>query len=517
MKIRTKLISLVALSILSLIIEAALIDVANNKRLQLENMFINTKGLEISLLHLNRIELEFIDTQSPNSKQEFDHEYQSFQGLSSHYSDELTELGLLVPEFPLLLNEVVKYKKDFDDLQSNLGKSKAHDEEIKHEMETIFEEIESIFLNIEHRLEKEIASAQSDIRILIITFILVIVASIIALSVYIITNIQKRISNLVSVMSKITISHDLSLLADTNGKDELADMAGNLNALLASIRTLISSVQNTVSELSSASLQLQQTSIETSDALTQQESETDSIASAISQMGETIKEVAFITETAASNSQRSHDAAKEGLNDISLTKETISSLSKDLVVASDEVTNLAELSANIGSVLDVIKGIAEQTNLLALNAAIEAARAGEQGRGFAVVADEVRTLAGRTQQSTEDISNIIVSVQEQTKLVVGNINSCKTQGDDSVEKSEMALSRIQSIMTDMQTILDSSTQIAVAVEEQSLVSGEVSTNVNTIKDVTSKNVVAINENAQSASNVAQQAKDLQGAISKFTV
>jgi methyl-accepting chemotaxis protein len=435
---------------------------------------------------------------------------------SDEYHDLYNKLGSIQDIF--LKEALVKFNQTFN--QMNEQKALigfAYNEGLRGQIRTASHQVEAMFSNLEKQLDSELTEAKNRVMTIITVIVVIVIIMLALLSLFISNGIQRSINNLSRLMSEISVSHDLTRVANENGKDELADMAANFNGLLVSVRQLIGNVKSTITELGAASEQLQQNSQATESALAQQQLETDSVATAVTEMGETVREIASTTEGAAANANRSSQAADAGLAEIKLTKVHITSLSGELTKTGDEIISLSELSVNIGTVLEVIRGIAEQTNLLALNAAIEAARAGEQGRGFAVVADEVRTLASRTQQSTEEISSIISSVQEQTGVVVEQIASCRTQGEQSVERANSAEIKIEQIMDDMQQVLDNSTQIAAAVEQQSIVAADISQNVTSIRDITEDNSNAVHQNSQAASAIAEQTRELDKAIASFNV
>lgn len=392
-----------------------------------------------------------------------------------------------------------------------------HNSGLRGEIRSHSHQVESTFAGLKTHLREEVVTAQRTTVTATLAAVVLVVIALLVLSGWISRSIQQRLSSLGDLMREIAASHDLRKTADTQGNDELADIAANFNYLLANLRKLIGEVQTAITELGPASVQLQQRSQDSEQAMLQQQGETDSVATAITEMGVTIRDIAANTETAAANADNCYRGAEAGLAEVSATKQQIGVLSQDLSQASDEVASLSTLSDNIGSVLDVIKAIAEQTNLLALNAAIEAARAGEQGRGFAVVADEVRSLALRTRQSTEEITTIIGSLQGQTDQVVEHINRCRSLGESSVCQADSAELKIQQIMADIQQIMDTSTQIATAVEQQSMVSEEIGKNVTAIRDITSLNSTVAHENAQAAEAVASQAHGLEKAIEVYRV
>jgi methyl-accepting chemotaxis protein len=231
----------------------------------------------------------------------------------------------------------------------------------------------------------------------------------------------------------------------------------------------------------------------------------------------TVDEIANNTNAAASKAEATNNNAISGKEGVTQTIAKIDELSEKLRESENIVHQLAKDSDTIGSVLDVIRGIAEQTNLLALNAAIEAARAGEQGRGFAVVADEVRTLASRTQDSTQEIETIISSLQGRTKEIVSHMAICRTQGKDSADQASSAGKMLEEITQDVSTIMEMNTAIASAIQEQSTVASEVNKHVVEIRDVAEQAGQISNQNAQMSEELSQQAAVLNKEVSQFKV
>jgi methyl-accepting chemotaxis protein len=287
-------------------------------------------------------------------------------------------------------------------------------------------------------------------------------------------------------------------------QDELGELTGWFNRFLDKLQPIISDVKNSVQDARSTADQSSAIANQTSAGMQQQYREVDQVATAFHEMSATAQDVARSAAQAAEAARGADQATREGLGVIDTTTLSIEHLASEMTTAMREVEGLASSSDKIGSVLEVIRSIAEQTNLLALNAAIEAARAGEAGRGFAVVADEVRNLAKRTQDSVEEIRQVIEGLQSGTREVVNSMHSSHRQAQGSVTQVEMAVAALQRIGEAVGVITDMNLQIASAAEEQSSVADEINRNISSIRDVTE----AISSQAAESAQVSQALNSL---------
>ena len=310
---------------------------------------------------------------------------------------------------------------------------------------------------------------------------------------------------------------DLTRRLEYAKQDELGELASWFNRFLDKLQPIIADVKNSVTDARSTADQSALIASQTSDGMQQQFREVDQVATAFQEMSATAQDVAHNAAQAAEAARTADQASREGLQVIDKTTSTIELLANEMNVAMQEVKSLASSSEQIGSVLEVIRSIAEQTNLLALNAAIEAARAGEAGRGFAVVADEVRNLAKRTQDSVEEIRQVIEGLQSGTREVVSTMHSSHRQAQGSVEQVEQAVAALQRISQSVSLITDMNLQIASAAEEQSSVAEEINRNVASIRDVTESISAQADESAKISQNLNRLANHQQGLMDQFRV
>jgi len=310
---------------------------------------------------------------------------------------------------------------------------------------------------------------------------------------------------------------DLTRRLSTEGDVEFVTLAKGFNAFSVNLQSLIGDCKSLASDISQNAEQTTLGAEEAVNAMNQQLSELELLATAMNEMSSTALEVSGFAKQAADSASEADIATQQGASIVSDTSESIMQLSSHIEDAVKEVKQLEESTASIETILSVINGIAEQTNLLALNAAIEAARAGEQGRGFAVVADEVRNLAQRTQTSTSEIKNMIEVLQQGSMSMASVMSQSQQEATLCVGKAQAANEALSSISTAINQITEMNMQIASAAQEQSLVAEEVNRNTTNIKDLSQKVV----DNAQATSlsmtnqrEVTQQQHDL---LSRFII
>ncbi len=325
----------------------------------------------------------------------------------------------------------------------------------------------------------------------------------------------------------IKLDNNLEDVASGNGdltkriqvtSNDLIDRIGrHYNEFVEKLHRTISEVVSATAQISASSNKMQKATDESRTDIMQQSSEIDLAATAINEMAATVNEVAKNAATAAESAQNADSESRLGMDIVNNTISSIGDLAKEVDSASEVINKLEKDSESIGAILDVIRGIAEQTNLLALNAAIEAARAGEQGRGFSVVADEVRTLANRTQESTEEIHSKIAKLQAGTQNAVKVMNEGKSRAQLSVDMAAKAGSSLKSITEAVATITEMNTQIASAAEEQSSVSEEINRNIVSVRDYSQKSSETVEQSAESSKMLTQLASNLGTLVDKFKV
>lgn len=330
-----------------------------------------------------------------------------------------------------------------------------------------------------------------------------------------ITDLTTRVKDLTRVLSKVRHDNDLTVRATYEGNSELGQVSSSLNETLEKFSGVIDSLSQSSLTLASAAEETAQTCQYNSNTLVEQQDQIGLIATATEELSATVSEVAAKTQQTASSAKLADEQSQAGLSTVQHSYQSIETLASEINGLAEKITHLHESSNNINSVIDVIKSVADQTNLLALNAAIEAARAGEQGRGFAVVADEVRTLAQRTQESTLEIEGFISSLQSDVQTAFNVIDNSKKMSSRAVEDSRGVEQTLQDISGAVSEIFSMTEQIATATEEQAVVTQDIAQNVVAVEQKSTESTTGATQIAATAKEQAELATSLKELSNTF--
>lgn len=383
---------------------------------------------------------------------------------------------------------------------------------IDRNMEDVSNNIESVAANMSQETIAKIDAAS--IRTIIVVLIAIVAAVIISFAV--VAPLKRslyQVNNALNVLASGNLTHKL----DDSGHDEFAELAKNCNRLVDSLRGLIVGILDRSNQLAAAAEQTSAITAQTTSGIQEQKSQVDQVATATTELSSSAQQVSMSADDALAQIKQADQEAKHMRTIAEENKRTILALADEVAKAGQVINKVQSDSASIGSILDVIRGIAEQTNLLALNAAIEAARAGEQGRGFAVVADEVRSLASRTQVSTREIQQMIEVLQQGAQQAVAAMDMGRAQANACVDKTEQANLALETISQSVHKAYDAGTHIAHAAQEQNVVSQQVSEKLEHIAAISEETAIGADQTAQSSHQVAKLAEELQASVGEFRV
>ena len=353
-------------------------------------------------------------------------------------------------------------------------------------------------------------NTQQVLLALVVTFIAAIIMTwIIKSIVQPLYELRHRIDNLASADGDLT----QQLKLDTHA--ELIALSGGFNLFLQKLRDMINELKNVSHEVRDSSVTSEQISRDTNKQTSQQQLEISSVVTATNEMSATSHEVARLAQSSADGAKQAQDIINRSQSALSAAVDGVRELSNDMSNASESISQVAARSEDITRIIDVIKAIAEQTNLLALNAAIEAARAGEQGRGFAVVADEVRSLASKTQNSTDEINTMIQSLQQEVSKAVTIIDNSSAKAEASVEQTYQAFTALGEVVATTNSINDNADQVAAAAEEQSQVAEEINKNLTIIGDAADTLAQLSEQSQQSNQHLIKQVDSLDQQLGKL--
>ncbi|KKM56711.1 hypothetical protein LCGC14_1551420, partial [marine sediment metagenome] len=373
---------------------------------------------------------------------------------------------------------------------------------------------------IDNITERSVANVESVQGNSIISLLAMAIASLVIgvlISRAIISNIVTPIKEVMATLSGMAENNDLTQRMNFASKDEVGAMGKTFNSFVEKLQSVIVGIASASEELSTAADETSVVSNRTNQNIAQQKNDTIQVASAITEMTSTVQEVALSAEKATVAANKGGDDSQNGRLVVGEIVKAINLLASEINSSTSVIKNLKSDSENIGTVLDVIKSIAEQTNLLALNAAIEAARAGEQGRGFAVVADEVRSLAQKTQDSTKEIETLIVTLQQGSDRAVNSMEQNRTSIEGLVTKAVTANDSLNAITDSVGSITKINEMIATAAEEQSQVVREINQNVQSIQEVSENTAEGSQQVSNASLKIAQLSEKLKGMVRQFKV
>lgn len=488
--------------------------------------------LETSLLSLLTVSADYIKTQNLVRADTIGNEVELVIG---QVSDQLAQMQSLagdrddsgtLQEITNLVNSVISSVTASDGLLNTqvtrlnkqiqaseaLTASEANIQEAIAELNALLSIAEDKTNNMKDQVSSRVAMGTTVIVVMVLVSA-VLAAWIAWASVRAITVPLRKVNEVLHIVS----SGDLTRKLDDSSDDEFGELASSVNNLIESLKTLITGISTRASQLAAASEETSTVTAQTTHSIQNQKSQVAQVAAATTEMHSTSQMVTQSAEDTL-NQIRHADKEAEKVKGISLNnKLTIEKLAIDVDEAANVINKLHQDSASIGGILDVIRGVADQTNLLALNAAIEAARAGEQGRGFAVVADEVRTLASRTQQSTQEINAMIEVLQAGAEKAVTVMNQGKEQTTVCVEQTEKATQALDLITEAVHRAHDVSSQIEQSAREQNVVSQEISEKLENIVGIAEETSTGAQQTADSSEEVARLAEELQASIQQFRV